>query len=105
MSYDWRLIAGFHLANKLKGAAAVGEDHRLVRRRVDLNIEHRRRRRCTPVRRWHRRDSSFAYPLAVSKRVTTLLSVLLLNAVLSAFIAGAAPAQPVRSDRNDFEYN
>ena len=41
----------------------------------------------------------------MSKRVTTWLSVLLLNAVLSAVIAGAAPEQPVLSDRNDYEYN
>jgi hypothetical protein len=41
----------------------------------------------------------------VSRQVRTLLGVVLLNAALSAFIASTAPAQPVLSDRNDFEYN
>lgn len=38
-------------------------------------------------------------------RVPRWLGVLLLNAALSAAIAGAAPGQPVLSDRNDYEYN
>jgi hypothetical protein len=41
----------------------------------------------------------------VPKRVSTWLLVLLVNAVLSAAIAGLAPRQPVLSDRNDYEYN
>jgi hypothetical protein len=41
----------------------------------------------------------------VPKRVSTWLFVLLFNAVLSAVIAGAAPRQPLMSDRNDYEYN
>lgn len=50
-------------------------------------------------------DAGFAYPLDVPKLASTWLFVLLFNAVLSAVIAGAAPRQPLMSDRNDYDYN
>jgi hypothetical protein len=43
--------------------------------------------------------------LTLSKRLSSWLVVLLLNAVLATAIAGIAPRQPVLSDRNDYEYN
>lgn len=39
------------------------------------------------------------------KRVPRWLLVLLFNAVLTAVIAGAAPREPLMSDRNDYEHN
>jgi hypothetical protein len=39
------------------------------------------------------------------KRLSSWVFVVLLNAALAGVIAGAAPRQPVLSDRNDYEYN
>jgi hypothetical protein len=41
----------------------------------------------------------------VRKRASTWLLVWLFNAALSAAIAGAAPRQPVLTDRSDYDYN
>jgi len=53
----------------------------------------------------HRSGAGFAYPLDVPKRASTWLLVLLLNAALSAAIAGMAPREPAMSDRADYEHN
>ncbi|MEP6783952.1 MAG: hypothetical protein ABI983_09795 [Acidobacteriota bacterium] len=41
----------------------------------------------------------------MAKRFSSWAFVLLFNAALAAVIAGAAPSQPVLTDRNDYDYN
>lgn len=43
--------------------------------------------------------------IPMQKRWSSWVFVLLLNAAVASAIAGAAPRQPVLSDRNDYEYN